>query len=1157
MDDLDLIGNPIWKHHQNNIDEGTYVRNEDGSVSTVYTTIMGDGEYEYLIPQVWDGKILEPEEAFQRAMDSGIDWPREPAGVEGVKRLERLDELLHENMVGFDKGGLVDEDRQTQEAFDATTGQAMALTPPRVEDQEADRTRRDTLTIESVPGFDRPMSASPDDEVVAQDELTGQLIYQTALGERYTISLNPDQRTARTRFEEDTLPAMQDYFENPTLPTVSQAVGFVGDVAQGAYETLEGAVQGRGTIGDVTGLAVGSGAGSMFGEVPEGSLRLFGGFRAARHPGQDAEGRELPRSVGADELDRFEIDDSFADFDINRVPQQSLSSLDNSVDGPKVLANPQDYFATLDQVLDHPELYRQYPEFRDLLVVEDTTIREGLGGYYNDKLNLLAVSPRIARDPNLFKGVLLHEVQHAIQKIEGFDRGTSTLSPEVSEIARPRLQEAQRKYDEALQNFESFDFEPALDDVKIFISELLDDIEADGLVAPEDITFSTPHRTGWEQNLNILADRLSEDRVSPLDSYETLLDFYALVRDNPNLVPDKDVFKDSFGVTPDDLVDSDVGSFLNSLESAEVIPVDPHRLKFLETDILRDVYRSRSGEVEARNVQKRLGLSLADRFNQTPESTEDPRYPRSEQWRVPREEPTEFNTGGVVSMEEQMSLFDMGGLTDDGAMRDPVSGNEVPPGSMASEVRDDVPAMLSEGEYIVPADVVRYYGVKFFEDLRGQAKSGMMDMEQNGRIGGEPVGAPEDDLTPEEMQMLAEITGMYAGGMVKGYQEGGVVDQPFTPIPNYNIPGFSLFQPTQTAAPVVPTQTQNVTLYGPNGEVVTLTLPTDQERYNQLLAQGYTTQPRAPTGVNVAAGGGSDSGTTAPTTPTTGGGRERDYQPLDPDDYNALLSDPIAFGNAALEGRDLSRILGGLGSFVLGPLGSVVGGGIGAGMTAQNVAQARAASQIAKAKGLDTTELDAQIESYIKGLPNLSRGATELLGAGDQMAERFFQTGRDLSLPGSQYGVSPFTRDFFAPGAAGDEAFKKEMEATAPPGMVYDPTVGAGDPTPTYNPETGKFEDRGETLPGGGYRRPEGESAAPTTPTVIPVQRPDRGSDSGSDRDSGGDRDTNVGNYGGDRDGDGVPNWRDFDDGVGWADKNKMAKGGLVSRRKKPVAKKK
>ena len=33
---------------------------------------------------------------------------------------------------------------------------------------------------------------------------------------------------------------------------------------------------------------------------------------------------------------------------------------------------------------------------------------------------------------------------------------------------------------------------------------------------------------------------------------------------------------------------------------------------------------------------------------------------------------------------------------------------------MAKEVRDDIPAQLSEGEYVVPADVVQYYGVKGF-----------------------------------------------------------------------------------------------------------------------------------------------------------------------------------------------------------------------------------------------------------------------------------------------------------------------------------------------------------------------------------------------------------------------------------------------------------
>ena len=61
-------------------------------------------------------------------------------------------------------------------------------------------------------------------------------------------------------------------------------------------------------------------------------------------------------------------------------------------------------------------------------------------------------------------------------------------------------------------------------------------------------------------------------------------------------------------------------------------------------------------------------------------------------------------------------------MKDDGLDRDPVSGNEIPPGSLAKEVRDDIPAQLSEGEYVVPADVVQYYGVKFFEDLRMEAK---------------------------------------------------------------------------------------------------------------------------------------------------------------------------------------------------------------------------------------------------------------------------------------------------------------------------------------------------------------------------------------------------------------------------------------------------
>jgi hypothetical protein len=62
------------------------------------------------------------------------------------------------------------------------------------------------------------------------------------------------------------------------------------------------------------------------------------------------------------------------------------------------------------------------------------------------------------------------------------------------------------------------------------------------------------------------------------------------------------------------------------------------------------------------------------------------------------------------------------------------SGNEVPAGSKDEEVRDDIPAMLSEGEYVVPADVVRWHGLKTFEGLRCEAKHALGLMAMHDRI---------------------------------------------------------------------------------------------------------------------------------------------------------------------------------------------------------------------------------------------------------------------------------------------------------------------------------------------------------------------------------------------------------------------------------------
>lgn len=233
---------------------------------------------------------------------------------------------------------------------------------------------------------------------------------------------------------------------------------------------------------------------------------------------------------------------------------------------------------------------------------------------------------------------------------------------------------------------------------------------------------------------------------------------------------------------------------------------------------------------------------------------------------------------------------------------DPVSGNDVPPGSLPEEVRDDIPAQLSEGEYVVPADVLRFYGMKFFEDLRAEAKSELARMDAEGRIGGEPIAAKQgEDLTPEEIAEL-EAIGMAVGGYITGqptqstmadpYQQQQMMYQQSAPVakgntgfaqggledgetdvtkPTYTAPdllsqfgpGFSFTQPSQTPA----VEYTTVTLYGPGGDMVTLTLPTQKALYDEYIDKGYTTeQVQVTTETSV---GKDDDQPPAPTTPVT------------------------------------------------------------------------------------------------------------------------------------------------------------------------------------------------------------------------------------------------------------------------------------------------
>jgi hypothetical protein len=109
--------------------------------------------------------------------------------------------------------------------------------------------------------------------------------------------------------------------------------------------------------------------------------------------------------------------------------------------------------------------------------------------------------------------------------------------------------------------------------------------------------------------------------------------------------------------------------------------------------------------------------------------------------------------------KQMKRLFENGGLLQEGGTVDEASGNEVPTGSLKKEVRDDIPAQLSEGEFVFPADVVRFIGLQKLMELRQAAKEGLAKMESMGQMGNADEATEEDtgEFETELDDILDEI----------------------------------------------------------------------------------------------------------------------------------------------------------------------------------------------------------------------------------------------------------------------------------------------------------------------------------------------------------------------------------------------------------------
>lgn len=335
-------------------------------------------------------------------------------------------------------------------------------------------------------------------------------------------------------------------------------------------------------------------------------------------------------------------------------------------------------------------------------------------------------------------------------------------------------------------------------------------------------------------------------------------------------------------------------------------------------------------------------------------------------------------------MDKKMDkLFAEGGINTEETNVDPVSGNEVPPGSLPSEVRDDVDAKLSGGEYVVPADVLRYYGVSFFEKLRKKAKEGLGEMDAEGRIGGgSPEEEEEDDFpfSVEELEAEDEMA----------FAEGGEVPTQAPKATGFNFDDWSYGSTNAMGQNTGGTQIKKYK--DKDGNVVQV-LFIDGKPVIDIDALGYTEykeETPVATGEEVKAPEvqKESSSDRDPPPDANKGNAKGGAKGWAEKNYDAIEADPLGFGMNALKdttGKTGSTILGAVGALSGIPAIAALGGMVKSTNKVQNIAEASAASVRAKAQGLDTTELDKLIDAAVKNLPGGAKFAVEndLAGTGN------------------------------------------------------------------------------------------------------------------------------------------------------------------------------
>jgi hypothetical protein len=293
---------------------------------------------------------------------------------------------------------------------------------------------------------------------------------------------------------------------------------------------------------------------------------------------------------------------------------------------------------------------------------------------------------------------------------------------------------------------------------------------------------------------------------------------------------------------------------------------------------------------------------------------------------------------------EMNKLFAEGGVMQEGGTVDPVSGNDVPPGAMQEEVRDDIDAKLSEGEFVIPADVVRYIGLETLMKLRDKAKMGLQKMEEIGQMGnaaevpdGEALHSEDNGMDDDSFSSEIDSIMNEDNGEENGYAAGGYV-APKNPAASsppvdqrvYDLPDQSAQYsnaPIKGFQMVAMTNASGQTIYIPfiNG-VPQLNVPDGYKVASTTPTTPAEATPTAPTNTSSDSGGGGGGGGSDGGGSGSGGNTDGSSVGGGQGISNSAISAGLAgmaFGES-LAGKAISAVLGIPASTIAGLVGKGV-----------------------------------------------------------------------------------------------------------------------------------------------------------------------------------------------------------------------------------------